>query len=97
MPVNLTVNVRRIYNSVLLNSVKFDILTRFHEALSHLGRDKMLAALKDYYFYCGVTKVVDKVIHESAICQSFKGNARGGELYSITDKPRECVSGIHLS
>ena len=61
------------------NSVKFDMLMHFHEASGHLGRDKMLAALKDYYFCCGVVRVVDKVIHECAICQFFKDNARGGE------------------
>ena len=64
---------------VLPEDIKLEILTRFHVASGHLGRDKMVAAVKDYYFCCGVTRVVTDIVHECNICQSFKGSARGGE------------------
>ena len=64
---------------IIPNNKFKDLVMQCHVASGHVGRDKLLPIIKDYYFNDHCTKVVTEVIRECNICQSFKGQARGGE------------------
>ena len=55
------------------------LVQRFHVASGHMGRDKILAAIQKYYYSLELAKVVSVVIQKCIICQTYKGNSRGGE------------------
>ena len=56
-----------------------DLVVKFHVAAGHMGRDKLLAAVQDYYYNIDCAKVVATVTRECNVCQRFKGCSRGGE------------------
>ena len=55
------------------------LVVQCHIDSGHVGRDKLLPVIRDYYFNDHCAKIVAEVTRECAICQSFKGHARGGE------------------
>ena len=56
-----------------------NLVLQAHIASGHLGRDKLMQVVRDYYFNLNCTRIVAEVTRECTICQSFKGHARGGE------------------
>ena len=64
---------------VIPNEKFYYLVSRFHVGTGHMGKHKLILALKDYYFSLECTKVVSKVTRECVVCQKFKGCARGGE------------------
>ena len=56
-----------------------ELAVKFHRAAGHMGRDKTLMAMKEYYFSCNLTEAVTEAVRECLVCQEFKGVSRGGE------------------
>ena len=64
----------------IIPSSKFkDLVVQCHINSGHVGRDKLMAIIRDYYFNDHRASVVVEVTCECLICQSFKGRACGGE------------------
>ena len=65
--------------SVIPSSNIEGLVQRFPVASGHMGRDKILATRQQYYYSLELAKVVSVVIQKCIICQTYKGNSRGGE------------------
>lgn len=57
---------------VIPEAMQRELITNVHEEVGHFGRFKVLALMRDRYYFAGMSRKITKVLRECEVCQKSK-------------------------